>query len=187
MAYASPAQLATLLGLGADGFNAAQTERAQLLLDMATAEIERVTGQTLVDGVADLVLTGAGACKLVLPRWPVTEVASVAEVDADTGAETALVHRVDYTWTWEGILTRVGGVWPRHDGGVHAVIRAGFDPISMDVVRVCLAMCQRAWPNPKLAAEERLGDHSIKYAAGGVEPTASERETLRTYVAKTRP
>lgn len=183
MAYASPADLAKLLGKS--GFTTVQTDRAELLLDLATGEIERAIGQTLVDGVEDRLLTGPGTDKLILPRWPVTEVTSVKDVDADTGVETALTYRADYTWDQDGILTRVGGVWPCHDKSVHVVFRAGFETISDDVRRICLAMVRREWGNPAAAAEESLGDHSIKHDAVGMDLTDRERSTLRTYQAKT--
>ncbi|WP_432063351.1 hypothetical protein [Streptomyces sp. S1] len=197
MAYASPEQLRLLLRQ--EAFTADETAAAELLIDLAQGAIDDETGQALESSTDTVTLDGptrddglyqssTRSQRLILPRWPVTAVASVT-VHGEDGQDVALVHgpHRDYTWSADGILTRVGGEWPAHDRAVTAVVTAGFLPLPAGVRRICLRLASVGWSNPEFLSAETLGDHSRSFSAEalGMELTAADRRTLGAYRART--
>jgi len=190
MAYAIPAELAHWLGL--EPLSAPDTERAQLLIDLAAAVIEDEAEQKLEQSPETAVLDGPGTRELVLPRWPVTAVMSVKVRGVD-GVEETLVEGADadYTWSESGVLTATGH-WPSHDRAVTVVYAPGFAAIPNGLKRIALRLAGAGWDNPTGVASERLGSWETKYvasssdaAAAGMELNSAEKRTISAYRART--
>jgi hypothetical protein len=171
MAYASPAQLATWLHL--PPFNSAQTESAQLALDIATGKIDDETGQGL--DLADTVdhLDGTGTDELVLSRWPVTAVASVT-VDGE------LLAADEYDWTADGLLRRVRGCWATCSRIVVA-FTAGYATIPKGVVGMCLELAAGGWSSLGVKKSERLADYQVAYLREGISLSTADKKALGRY------
>lgn len=166
--------------LGHPGFTQDQADRAQQLLDDAMGVIVREVGQPLDQSTDTVTLDADGGCELVLPRWPVTAVTSVSVKGSD-GTFTALAVDTDYEWSQAGILTRVGGFWPRKRRSVAVVFTAGYPTLSADVKRIRRRLAAAGWFNPAGADAENLDDHQVKWNTPGMELTSGEIRQLEPY------
>lgn len=194
MAYATADELRRLLR--EESFTADDTATAELLIELAEGVIEDETGQALeqsedtvtLDGPTDTdsrFQGGTGSRRLILPRWPVTAVASVTLTD---DAEVLVFGRdEDYTWSAAGILHRRGTEWPCTDRSIEVVYTAGYTTIPSGLKRMALRLAMAGWSNPERLTSESLGDHSKAWdaAALGMELTDSDRRTLGAYRART--
>lgn len=185
MAYATSAELAVLMGRGDTPFTPAEEARAQLLLTLATGVIDAELGQSLVLGPSTAEIDGTATPVLLLPRWPVTAVATVTVIDDLDEAPKTLVENVDYRWSRYGKLRRIGRCWPCIERAVDADYTAGWDPIPDDVRSINLRLAQAGWANPTGLESERLGDWSAKWAVPGMNLTSAELSTLGFYRART--
>lgn len=182
MSYAEAEELGILMGRGDDGLDGAETARAELLLAMATGVIDGETEQPLQLVESTHVLDARGGTKLILPRWPVTAVASVTVLDQDD-QDVALVHGTDYRWSAIGMLRRIRGCWPCKERAVTVALTSGHDPIPEDVRSICLRLAHAGWQNAGGLEAERLGDWNAKYASAGMVLTTAEIRTLSAYGA----
>lgn len=182
MALATADDLRVLLRLPA--LDAAQTALAELLLDLATGAVQAEAGQPLEESEDTVTVDGTGTAKLVLPRWPVTAVDQVIEIDRD-GVETALTEPDDYHWSAAGILVRRRGCWPAHPKAVRVTPTAGYAVIPDDLRNVVLRTARRGWDNPAGVSMERLGDWQASYTAAGVELSESDLRIISRYRART--
>ncbi|MBB4987491.1 hypothetical protein [Streptomyces nymphaeiformis] len=194
MAYANPDELRRLLRI--ESFTEEESATAELLIDLAQGVIEDETGQALEQSQDTVILDGptaddprhhpaTGSRKLILPRWPVTAVASVKLVDEDQ--ELVFGKDRDYTWSAAGILHRRGAEWPSHDRAVEVVYTPGYAPVPAGPKRICLRLAAAGWSNPEFLSAETLGDHSRSFSAEalGMELTTADRRTLGAYRART--
>lgn len=95
MPFAQPSELSTWVGYDVPA------DRATLMLEAAEAAVVTAAGVPIAEQADDEVtLDGNGARVLLLPAWPVTDVATV-EVDGDPVT--------DFTWTRAGELRRTVG------------------------------------------------------------------------------
>lgn len=184
MPYAEAEELGILMGRGDEGLDGAETARAEILLELATGVIDAKTEQSLQLAETTHVMDGHGTSRLILPRWPVTAIASVIELD-DRDEPVVLVHRVDYRWSRHGILRRIRGCWPCKEQAVTVTLTAGHDPIPDSVRTMCLRIARAGWDNPLGLKAERLGDWSAQYVVPGMELTTAEIGTLAGYRAHT--
>ncbi|MFE9737337.1 hypothetical protein [Streptomyces sp. NPDC006477] len=198
MPYATVEQLRLLIR-HPEPFTDDEAAAAELLIELAQGAIDDETGQPLETSTDTVTLDGptrddhlyqsaTRSRRLLLPRWPVTAVESVT-VHGEDGEDTALTygpHR-DYTWSTDGILTRVGGEWPAHDRAVTVAYTAGFTDLPAGVRRICLRLASVGWSNPEFLSAETLGDHSRSFSAEalGMELTTADRRTLGAYRART--
>ncbi|WP_435969310.1 hypothetical protein [Streptomyces sp. Qhu_M48] len=194
MAYATADELRRLLRI--ESFTEDETATAELLIELAQGVIEGETGQALEQSTDTVILDGptdedpryhpaTGSRKLILPRWPVTAVASVSLTDE---AEPLVFGPVeDYTWSAAGILHRRGGDWPSQDRAVEVTYTAGYSTIPPGLKRMCLRLAVSGWANPEFLSAETLGDHSRQFSAEalGMELTPADRRTLGAYRART--
>ncbi len=177
-------------------FTEEQTTRATLLLDLAAGTVEDETGQSLELSEDTVVLDGpsrdrwpsqpgTGTRKLILPRWPVTAVASVTLTEDDE----LLVHgrEEDYTWSAAGLITRRSGWWPAHEQAIEVTYTAGYTTIPNGVRRIILRLAGVGWSNPGQLTSETLGDLSRSWAAAelGMALNEADRRTLGYYRART--
>lgn len=197
MPYATAEQLRLMVR--EPSFTADDTATAELLLDLAAGVIEEETGQALELSEDTVILDGptkddsryhghTASRHLLLPRWPVTAVASVTLTDDDGDGQVLEFGKDrDYTWSRDGILHRRGTEWPTHDRAVQVVYTAGYAPVPAGVKRLALRLAAGAWSNPERLTSESLGDHSKAWAADalGMELTPADRKTLGLYRART--
>ncbi|MFB7031714.1 MULTISPECIES: hypothetical protein [unclassified Streptomyces] len=198
MAYADPEHLRLLIRHPGP-YTEDEAAAAELLIDLAQGAIDDETGQALESSTETVTLDGptrdsgryqsaTRSERLILPRWPVTAVASVT-VHGEDGQDVALTHgpHRDYTWSADGILTRIGGEWPAHDRAVTVTYTAGFLTPPAGVRRICLRLASVGWSNPEFLSAETLGDHARSFSAEGLgmELTAADRRTLGAYRART--
>ncbi|WP_066373967.1 hypothetical protein [Herbidospora mongoliensis] len=183
--YASVDELATALGREpVTGFTDAERERAELLLNLATGEIDRELGQHLALTTETFTLDGPGGVRLLLPRWPVTEVTAVTVLDQDDAA-TDLSYPADYRWSTAGIMTLRRGCWPRWEQSIIITLSAGYDPIPDGARAPCLRMAVSAWDNFSGKVSERLGDWQAAWKVAGIALTTQEINAISTYRART--
>ncbi|MEW2631790.1 hypothetical protein AB0903_09055 [Streptomyces sp. NPDC048389] len=194
MAYASSEDLRRLLR--EESFTAEQTATAELLLELAQGVIEEEAGQALESSEDTVILdgpaeddsqyqAGTGTRKLILPRWPVTAVASVTIAEDD---ELLVFGKdEDYTWSASGILHRRGAFWPSHQRAIEVVYTAGFTTVPPSLKRMALRLAMVGWSNPEFLSAETLGDHSRSFSAEslGMELTKADKSTLGNYRART--
>ncbi|MEU9199415.1 hypothetical protein [Streptomyces sp. NPDC048332] len=194
MAYATADELRRMLR--EESFTEDEAATAELYIELAQGVIEDETGQALeqsedtvtLDGPAEndeRYQNGTGSRKLILPRWPVTAVASVSLTD--DGDELVFGKDRDYTWSAAGILHRRGTDWPGHDRAIEVTYTAGFTTVPAGPKRMCLRLAAGAWSNPERLTSEALGDHSKAWAADalGMELTEGDRRALGSYRART--
>lgn len=155
--FATTGDLGTYLGETLTGTRLAQATQA---LEMATAEIQSWTRRRLELVEDDIVvLTGSRDRELVLPDWPVVEVAAV-EVDGVAVAASSY-RRIGQT------LYRESG-WGVPGGTVEVVYTHGYDPIPDDIKSVTIQLAARTLQNPMGIRQEGIGSYSVTY--GGDDP-----------------
>jgi len=175
------------------------TDRATILLDMATGAIQAYTNQTLTFEAGDsITLPGNFGHVLTLPERPVTAVTSV------TLGDTLLVADTDYVWDGkadllrgtkvDGVLTVNGPDWLVNDwgdwGGPGAVVTIiyshGFATIPNDIKGVCLALAARSLSSPDGVNSESVGSYSVSYSrtGGAVSLLTEEKALLDRYRRK---
>lgn len=180
-----------------EAFSEEETAQAELFLDLAQGTIEDEAGQELDTATDTVTLDGpgrsdggstdSGTHRLVLPRWPVTAVASVTLLDPDGDQELTYGADEDFTWSQDGILTRVGGCWPAGDQVVQVVYTAGFSAWPKGLKRIGLRLAGAAWDNPAGLTAESLGDHSRQFNAEtlGMELSKADLRAIGAYRART--
>lgn len=174
------------------------TDRARLLLDMASGAIRAYTNQTISQATTTAVMPGNHSEKLVLPERPVTSVTSV------TIGATSLAADTDYVWDGAHTLyrgSRVDGVlsvngpdylingwgdWGGPGAQVTVVYTHGFAVIPNDVKGVCLALAARSLQSPDGVNSETVGSYSVSYSrtGGAVSLLDEERRLLDRYRRK---
>lgn len=177
MAFATADDLFDFLG-SIDSPTSGQTDRATLLVDLAQAAIEEEAGQALEEAETTETLDGNGREELNLSRWPVSDVASVAE-DGE-----ALTFDDDYRWSASGVLYRVDGWWEDKPRIVVVTYTAGWDPIPTKMKQLCLQVAARAWANPEGASSKTIdGVGSSRFATRGLELSEEERRIVGRWKA----
>jgi hypothetical protein len=185
MAYATAQELWLLLRRPDQPFTADEEATAELLLDLAGGAVEEECGQSLESSTTTALLDADGGARLILPRWPVTAVASVTL--ADTGDVLTHGPAADYTWSAAGILYRRGTCWPHGPQAVDVAFTAGHAPVPTGVRGIVLRLAKGAWDNPERLSAESLGDHSVTYAsaeAAGMDLSEADRRVLYAYRAR---
>lgn len=193
MAFATETELEAYTG------TSIATDRAVLLLDLATGAIQAYTGQTITYVAShSMTLPGNFGHELVLPERPVTSVTSV------TLGDTLLVADVDYVWNGQDRLlrgTKVDGIlsvngpdwlingwgdWGGPGAEVTVVHGHGFQVIPNDIKGVCLALAARSLSSPDGVNSETIGSYSASYSrsGGAVSLLAEERSLLDRYRRK---
>ena len=177
-----------------------ETDQAELLIELAEGAIDDETGQSLESATDTVVLDGptrpdrwpdtpgTGSRTLILPRWPVTAVASVTLLrDGQDDEALTFGQDQDYTWSAAGTLTRINSWWPTGDRCIQVTNTAGHSPVPKGVKRIALRMAAAAWGNPMLLSSESLGDHSRAFSAEalGMVLSDADKKTLGLYRART--
>lgn len=194
MAYATADELRRMLRI--ESFTEEETATAELYIELAQGVIEDETGQSLEQSEDTVTLDGpteddahwqggTRSRKLLLPRWPVTVVASVTLTEDQE--ELVFGKDEDFTWSAAGILHRRGSEWPSHDRAIEVTYTAGYTVVPSGPKRLCLRLAVGAWSNPERLTSESLGDHSKGWAADalGMELTDGDRRALGSYRART--
>ncbi len=171
------------------------TDRARLLLDMASGAIRAYTNQTISQVTTTAVMPGNHSEKLELPERPVTAVTTVLIGDTTIPVDT------DYVWDGAHTLyrgTKVDGVlsvngpdylingwgdWGGPAAKVTVTYTHGFAIIPNDVKGVCLALAARSLQSPDGVNSESVGSYSVSYSrtGGAVSLLTEEKALLNRY------
>ncbi len=171
------------------------TDRARILLDMASGAIRSYCRQTFTRGATTVILPGTHAEKLELPERPVTAITLVKIGDTTLAVDT------DYVWDGQHTLyrgTKVDGVlsvngpdylingwgdWGGPGAQVTVTYTHGFTSIPNDIKGVCLALAARTLGSPDGVNSESVGSYSVSYSrtGGAVSLLSEERELLNRY------
>jgi hypothetical protein len=178
--WPSSVDLATWMGR--DAFGGAEEDRARLLLEAAIGVVEETAGQRLTVNTDTLVVDAHGAAALLLPRWPVTNIAAVTERRGGEWRELDPV--ADYDWSATGTLTRRGCSWPVGDRAVGVTYTAGHDPIPPALARVVLELAARGHANPAGAGGVQIGATNVQWRALGLELTRGQQQIVDHYRAR---
>ena len=171
------------------------TDRARLLLDMASAAIRAHARQTLTQATTTAVFPGTFAEKLVLPERPVTAVTTVIIGDTTLSVDTDWVwdgaHTLYRGTTVDGVLSVNGpdylingwGDWGGPGAQVSVTYTHGFATIPGVVKGVCLALAARTLGSPDGVNSESVGSYSVSYSrtGGAVSLLDEERALLDRY------
>lgn len=173
MAYATPADLASFLQVPS-----VDTASATLILQMCTDAIEAEIGQSLgQQNVVALLLDGPnGSAVLILPGFPVTAVTSI-EVLARDLTWQMLTEGTDYTWSKDGIVTRVfattdpqgpiAPAWPSRPQSIRVSYSRGEGTLPSAAKTLCLMVAGRLFPNPSALQSEQIGGMNLRFGAKG--------------------
>lgn len=127
-----------------------------------------------------ITLDGNGTDRVLLPSRRVLDVSEVRIGDSVLGASA-------FEWSQDGILKRVGGVWPDSYRAIHVTLRHGYEDSGLlaDLVR---AISARAKADPTgMVASKRAGTQSVSFRSGnfgggaGGGLLSTERDLLAPY------
>lgn len=187
MAYATPADLASFMQVPS-----VDTASATLILQIVADEMDDYVGQPLGhQDVVDLLIDGTGAAEFNLPGFPVTAVASLEVLQADSTWQL-LVDGTDYAWSDAGIVRRrfphtdpawpsaISPAWPAWPASIRASYSRGEGTVSGAVKGVNLSAAARMMANPLALQSEQIGGMSLRYGAktGAIEFSALELRVL---------
>lgn len=181
MAYATTTDLETHVGATLD------TARAQQMIDAATAAVDMLAGRNLEEAEVTETIDGAGT-DTVLLHWPVSVVSSVALVD-DDGTEETLTgpgsSDLDYRWSANGWLERVGDCWPARPRSVKITYTAGFPAGSIELASakgVVLRTAAQMLENPASGkTSESIGDWSASWETALAAMSAGDKEIVSRF------
>lgn len=184
MSFASVSDLATFLGRTiAVG---AETTQAQLLLDLATAQMQAYMGQVISAVAGEVIVVDAPldpTMPIILPESPVTAVSAVS-VDG-----TALVVATDVDWYSTGLVYRRDNRWWSTTGTgrqrVSITYSHGYATIPVDLKDVCLAIAAQRLsgePGTLVDSEGNPATVSIVQRSGELHQfTEAERDVMDRY------
>lgn len=165
------------LMLGYD-FNARDYQRAQMLLEMISGEVQSycdaVTLQRIDNDI--IYLRGSWANIIKLPGAPIHAIHSVSVEDG--------VEIVDYDWARHGILINPDR-WYGPESAIRVVYDHGLENLPEAARSVVLSRAVRLFTNPEQVMQAKLGsDRSTSYAADVEQITGlnrSERQILKRF------
>jgi hypothetical protein len=178
---ATPQDLASLLQLTYASLSAAQQATLTMLVELATAKVQRMAGgQRIVDTTDTAVIDVTDPCDLYLPlpQWPVISVTSV-ELDG-----TALVVGTD-VFLRSQMLWRSSGWMNRYSPPSQAVVTSRHGYIAgsqwLQLARDhTLSLAVMGWGNPTGATSEAIDDYRVTYAQADarMQPTEQMRAAI---------
>jgi hypothetical protein len=172
VALATIANLAALLRREIDEEDTA----ALAALETASAFVEAYLDHAIeLDEDDEIILDGSGTRVLLLPAWPVTDVASV-EVD-----EEELEPDEDYSWSATGELRKLTGLWPATLRSVTVTYSHGYAQVPPAIVGVVASVAARLYDSPIAVKQESIGGYSVTYTGGGATFQAAELIVLDRY------
>lgn len=151
-------------------------DRANLILSLATAAIQRHTGQTLAAVAADsITIPGRLGKFLRLPERPVTAVTSVT-LDG--------VTITDFDLLPQSVLYRGSG-WGDARVIIGVTYDHGFATIPDDLKGVALDIAARVVNNPTSSVQESFGSYSVTRSRTlGIAISPDEKKVLENYMIR---
>lgn len=134
------------------------TEVSGLILEFCN----RTTFEVTEDAVT-IDLDGSGTSVILLPVHPVAEVVSVTEDARHVDTAVELEEDVDFEWSANGVLRRLGARWARRARWYRVVFRHGYEATPATALSVAHRVIARTVTNPEGLASETLGADVIGY------------------------
>lgn len=122
---------------------------------LALGVVEAFCGWSLEAGTFTVTLDSDGGTVLALPSLYVTGVSALTfnGVDRNGNPWPTLTPTVDWDWRANGILSRIGNVWPVGGGLLSVTYAGGYSPLPPVVLAVTATVAQR------LAADITIQSH----------------------------
>lgn len=172
---AEPEDLAEVLGVPADN--------VRLVAAIRKAS-SRFRGQVRwpVSEVKDVTVTLDGNGRRSL-RLPVREVTACAVILRGAGGAsgTPLVDGVDFEWSTDGILDRLGGLWPDRRRAVIVTYTAGFEIVPDDIQEAVLDQAEAMFNGRRGLSSKQVGGITESY--GSVEAVGVSEQWARAVAA----
>lgn len=168
---AEPGELTSFSGQDVDPV------RELLLLQLATAAVVNAAEVPLFHVEDDVVvLDGNGARSLLLPAWPVTNVATIEVNGTDASG---------WSWSRTGEL-RAAGTWPAGLRSITVTYSHGYlnEDMPAEMKAVCLQSADRALANP--GRLQSFSDSQVSAVFGGSGTGAQVIELYRTEIEMVR-
>jgi hypothetical protein len=165
-AFADAPALGTYLGVGDD----LDTDRADLVLALASDLIRASAGQTLHRVEDDVVIVWPTGRFAFLPELPVIAVSKVEQLNTD-GASWLDVSLTSFDFWGDGTIVLPLPTWSSRRWNPRAVrvtYTHGYDTIPGELTAVTLSLAARLYANPIGVASEGMGAHSAAYPNAGV-------------------
>ncbi len=182
---------------------------AELCCEMATEVCRTYSEQTLFTATETISLDGTGTDALLLPQLPVNAVGTVivnggtaGTADYALDTEQGILVAVSGTATWfgwgpygtwgywgypysgAGAALWPGPIWPKGRQNIQITYDHGYgtagSSVPADVRMVAMSVASRLLVQG-VAAQETVGDTSVRYAANSTDLTKGEENILRKY------
>jgi len=154
---ARPDTLAHLLGV------TATNPRAAVALDLASARFRAAAGWRVDHGEAVETLDGHGRVSVRLRARHVT---ACTVTLVEHGVTRQLVDGVHYEWSTDGIIDRLGGVWPNRRRCVLVTYAAGYAPVPDDVAGAVLEQAVELYRSRASLSSKQVGGITETYITG---------------------
>jgi hypothetical protein len=133
------------------------TSTAELALQAASGIVRDHCRWDIAEETATFVVDGSGTPILSLPTLRLTDVAEVR-------LDGVVLDPADCTWSANGLIRRIGLVWPRRFRCVEVDVTHGWAPIPDGIRAVVLTLASRFYANPDKVLSKTVGGISHTYA-----------------------
>jgi hypothetical protein len=176
--FISSADLAAYTKIGEASLD---SDLALIALDSGCQAVRNFCAQPLDQATdTDVWLDGNGAARIRLPRFPVSDIASlVVYTDRTDTAPETLVENTDYVWDGEtGIVTRIDGyVFPASAQNIKITYTHGSATVDASARLVALQVAARVY-EVGMVENESLGGVSTTWVKGAGQLTPDEKHAL---------
>ncbi len=171
---ASPEDLAVALG------TTASEPRVTSALRRASARFRAAVHWRVDAATATVRLDGHGRRSLRLPAREVTA-CSVTLAASATQPARLLVDGVDFEWSPDGIIDRLGDRWPDRRRAVEVTFTAGYDPVPDDVQEAVLDQAAAIYRIKRGLSSKQVGGITETY--GSQEATGTTEQWVTAVAA----
>jgi len=157
-ALVSVATLESYLGVSGETWDSDEQDFGINLINAASARANVITGRQLASRThTDIILDGSGRDIVVLPEYPVTDVAELRVDTARSFGATSVIDTDDYEYYDDGRLCYWSG-FPLARRCVKVTYTAGYATVPYDLQQAVVESCAYTW---KRYRSRSIGTRSI--------------------------